>query len=414
MSVLLAMVYGTNTAVLLTTAPLVYGSNYSLVINSIRDRAAVPNEIAANTQASFLALPYAQQDIGSASNTSYLNLASNGVTVVAAGRDLGGLADQANLQYELRTGDFDVSARITGLNWGDLWTKAGLMARESLDTGSRFVASVATPDLNGVFMETRDPAYSPALSLGSFPANYPDTWIRLKRTGNVFSGFASYDGQSWTSLGSVTIAMPAQIYFGLVTSSHSPTQTAMAQFDDITNVTTNITTSPLPNPHEPPGPSSRTTPMAISEIMYKPATRADGRNLEFIELYNSNPFFQDISGYQIVGDNLNYTFPSNTIVAGGSYLVIAASPTDIASVYGITNVLGPYTGSLKKTGTLQMLDEAGAVLLTIPYANLYPWPVAADGTGHSIVLAYPSYGEGDPRAWDISDVAGGSPGVMEC
>ena len=414
MSVLLAMVYGTNTAVLLTTAPLVYGSNYSLVINSIRDRAAVPNEIAANTQASFLALPYAQQDIGSASNTSYLTLASNGVTVVAAGRDLGGLADQANLQYELRTGDFDVSARITGLNWGDLWTKAGLMARESLDTGSRFVASVATPDLNGVFMETRDPAYSPALSLGSFPANYPDTWIRLKRTGNVFSGFASYDGQSWTSLGSVTIAMPAQIYFGLVTSSHSPTQTAMAQFDDITNVTTNITTSPLPNPHEPPGPSSRTTPMAISEIMYKPATRADGRNLEFIELYNSNPFFQDISGYQIVGDNLNYTFPSNTIVAGGSYLVIAASPTDIASVYGITNVLGPYTGSLKKTGTLQMLDEAGAVLLTIPYANLYPWPVAADGTGHSIVLAYPSYGEGDPRAWDISDVAGGSPGVMEC
>ena len=43
----------------------------------------------------------------------------------------------------------------------------------------------------------------------------------------------------------------------------------------------------------------------------------------------------------------------------------------------------------------------------------YPWPVAADGTGHSLVLANPTYGEGDPRAWDISDVVGGSPGRME-
>jgi hypothetical protein len=39
------------------------------------------------------------------------------------------------------------------------------------------------------------------------------------------------------------------------------------------------------------------------------------------------------------------------------------------------------------------------------------WP--PDGTGHSIVLANPTYGEGDPRAWDISDVVGGSPGQMD-
>ena len=37
------------------------------------------------------------------------------------------------------------------------------------------------------------------------------------------------------------------------------------------------------------GPSSRRTPIAITEIMYKPASRTDGRNMEFIELYNSNP-----------------------------------------------------------------------------------------------------------------------------
>ena len=60
------------------------------------------------------------------------------------------------------------------------------------------------------------------------------------------------------------------------------------------------------------------------------------------------------------------------------------------------------------------MDEQSNVLLTVPYSDVYPWPVAADGTGHSIVLANPSYGEGDPRAWDISDVGGRLAGPDGC
>ena len=79
----------------------------------------------------------------------------------------------------------------------------------------------------------------------------------------------------------------------------------------------------------------------------------------------------------------------------------------MANVYGLTtNVFGPYNGSLKHAETLQLLDEQTNVLLTVPYSDVYPWPVAAGGTGHSLVLANPTYGEGDPRAWDISDVVG--------
>jgi CotH kinase protein/Lamin Tail Domain len=163
-------------------------------------------------------------------------------------------------------------------------------------------------------------------------------------------------------------------------------------------------------PHDILGPSSRTTPIAISEIMYKPAPRTDGKNLEFIEIYNSNPWFQDISGYQLTCADMNYTFPAGTTIASNSFIVVAAAPADVESVYGITNVMGPYSGSLKKSETLQLLDEQSNVLLTVPYSNVYPWPVAADGTGHSIILANPTYGEGDSRAWSISDVVGGSPG----
>jgi hypothetical protein len=177
---------------------------------------------------------------------------------------------------------------------------------------------------------------------------------------------------------------------------------------------TNVVVATSVNPHEPLGPSSRKTGIVISEIMWKPAPRTDGNNVEFLELYNSNPFFQDISSYQVTCADMNYTFPTNTRIPSGAFFVLAASPQGIANVYGLTtNVFGPYTGSLKHSETLQLLDEQSNVLLTVPYTDTYPWPVAADGTGHSIVLANPTYGEGDPRAWDISDVVGGSPGQMD-
>ena len=402
-----------NTNVTLTTSLLVYGSNYSIVINRVRDQAAPPNTIASNTLVSFLAMPYAPQDIGNPTIPSTVSLLTNGVNVTAAGNDIGGAADQFGFSYQLRAGDFDVSTRLAGLGLSDLWAKAGLLARETLDPSSRFAAALASPSMNGAFFEYRDPAYSTSIWTGSFPANYPNTWLRLKRAGNQFTAFASYDGQTWTQLGSVTITMPSQIYFGLAVSSHNGGQTTLAQFRDLTEVGANALVGVIVNPHEPLGPSARKSGIVISEIMYKPAPRIDGRNLEFLEIYNSTPFFHDISSYQIVSANMSYTFPSATVIPAGAFFVIAAVPADVQSVYGIANVFGPYTGSLKKSDTLQLLDEQGAVLLTVPYSNVYPWPVAADGSGHSIVLASPTYGEEDPRAWDISDIVGGSPGTME-
>jgi hypothetical protein len=45
-----------NQSVILTTAPLVYGSNYTLIINGVRDQAIPPNTIAPNTPVNFTAV----------------------------------------------------------------------------------------------------------------------------------------------------------------------------------------------------------------------------------------------------------------------------------------------------------------------------------------------------------------------
>jgi hypothetical protein len=398
--------------VVLTTGPLVYGSNYSIVINGVTDVASIPNTIAVNTMVSFLALPDISQDIGSPPVSSSITVVSNGISVTAIGNDFGGYLDQGNFSYQIYSGNFDVCVRVADLGLSDIFAKAGLMAREDLTINGRFAASIATPTMNGCFFEWRDPAGSVANTAGNFPANYPNTWLRLQRVGNTFTGYAGYDGQTWTELGSDTISMSNQVYLGFAVSSDNTNQVTTAQFCDMSNVTNGVIGTQI-NPHDAIGPSSRKTPIVFSKIMWKPAPRTDGKNLEYLELYNSNPWFQDISSYQITCADMNYTFPANTTIPGGGYLVIAAAPADVESVYGITNVMGPYTGSLKHSETLELLDEQINVLLTVPYDDVYPWPVAADGTGHSIVLANPTYGEGDPRAWDISDVIGGFPGQMD-
>ena len=110
---------------------------------------------------------------------------------------------------------------------------------------------------------------------------------------------------------------------------------------------------------------------------------------------------------------MQFVFPTPTAIPARGYLVVAAVPADLQAVYGLANVFGPYTNQLQTSGTVKLYDEQGSLLLQVEYDHAAPWPMGADGTGHSIVLARPSYGEGDPRAWDRSDVAGGSPGAAE-
>jgi hypothetical protein len=173
-----------------------------------------------------------------------------------------------------------------------------------------------------------------------------------------------------------------------------------------------LSVSTRAQPFEPLGQSSRRTSLVISEIMYNPADRPDGKNLEFIELFNSLSTPEDISGWRLDGD-ADFTFPPNTVIPGRSFLVVAQFPADVEQVYGITNVLGPFsnTNSLPNTrGTIQLRNRIGAVFLEAHYDSEAPWPIAADGAGHSLVLARPSYGEKNVEAWAASDSVGGSPG----
>ena len=62
---------------------------------------------------------------------------------------------------------------------------------------------------------------------------------------------------------------------------------------------------------EKPGPSSRRSALVISEVMYHPVPPEDGANLEFIEIYNSHPWWDELGNFRIDGD-VQFTFPADT------------------------------------------------------------------------------------------------------
>ena len=166
---------------------------------------------------------------------------------------------------------------------------------------------------------------------------------------------------------------------------------------------------------EPLGPSTRRGPLVISELMFCPTNRPDGRNLQFIEIYNSNPWYEDIGGWRLSGA-VDYAFPAGTVMQGRTFLVVAPAPADVAAVYGVNNLLGPLEGGgvlPKDSGTIRIRNKQDAIVFEMKYDSQPPYPLAAGGTGHSLVLARPSLGESDPRAWDPSDQFGGTPGTNE-
>ena len=263
----------TQSNVVLNVSAMVEGATYALMVNNVVDASSGRNPIAPNTRMSFTAISYTPAAIGDPQPSGEAIAVPGGLNVSGGGADIGGTTDQFQFNYQPRTGDFDVKVRLDSLSLADAWSKAGVMAREDVGSGARFAGVMATPTISGSFFQFRTAPSAPAASIGSFPANYPAMWLRLKRAGNQFTGYAGWDGENWTTLGSASIAMPATVLLGFAVSSHNTNQTATAAFRDFANViTANDSTTALPA--EPLGQSSRRTGLVISEIMYNPPDRA--------------------------------------------------------------------------------------------------------------------------------------------
>ena len=193
--------------------------------------AGVVAEFAIPTPGGGLPSPWAQQDIGAVGLPGSASYSGGTFTVIGSGTDIEEVSDEFHYVYQSLSGDGTILARVASLQDTDPFAKGGVMIRETLTGDSTHAAMVLTPE-NGVFFQRR--ITTGALTVDTQGASVvAPFWVKVVRSGDTFSGYSSPDGINWTLVGSDTIVMAADVFYGLAVTAHNNTVTCTATFDGV-------------------------------------------------------------------------------------------------------------------------------------------------------------------------------------
>jgi regulation of enolase protein 1 (concanavalin A-like superfamily) len=172
------------------------------------------------------------KDIGSVALAGETLPVTNGVyTIRGAGADIWGASDAFRFNYASLTGDGEIIARVTSVGATNAWAKAGVMIR-SADTANAQHASVFVTPSSGVSFQRRTSTGGSSSSSTAAGLTAP-YWVKVVRVGNVFTGFRSANGTTWTRMASVTISTGTTALFGLAVCSHNTSALCTATFDNV-------------------------------------------------------------------------------------------------------------------------------------------------------------------------------------
>jgi hypothetical protein len=157
--------------------------------------------------------------------------------------------------------------------------------------------------------------------------------------------------------------------------------------------------------------------LRVTEIMYDPPKIADvdGEEFEFIELKNTGKATLDLGGVNF-SNGISFVFTNGTRLAPGGFVVLARNAAKFADKYPGVSIHGIYSGKLDDSGeTLTLRAANGAEIFSFAYDDELPWPVLANGQGHSLVLTDPTLPNNlsSPTSWRASSQPGGSPGAED-
>ena len=173
-------------------------------------------------------------DIGAVGVPGTGNFSQTTGEMQGSGADIWNTADAFYFFRRWWTSDATATVRVQSLEPTHRWAKMGLMFREAPDPGSRHVMLVVSASM-GVAMQyraqTNGTSNNVAITTGT-----PPEWLRLRRSGNTFTGFASEDGVTWRTVGSITLPLDIDTYVGVALTSHDNTTLATGVFDSLSVV----------------------------------------------------------------------------------------------------------------------------------------------------------------------------------
>jgi regulation of enolase protein 1 (concanavalin A-like superfamily) len=252
----------------LTDSGLTSGTTYSYQVAAFD--AAVPANVSAPSAAvnvtTLSASSLTGGDIGAVAATGSSSSSSGTYTLKGSGVDIWGTADSFQFDSQSFTGDGTITARVVSQSPTNAWAKAGVMFREALTATSSFAAVVIAYN-NPPLIEARIGTGASAVAISGTTGKAP-YWVRLTRAGNVFSGYLSPNGTTWTPVGTYTVPMASRLRIGLAVTSHANGAVNTAVFDSVS------ITAPAPAPVVTVAPSMATVTLGATQQFTATVTNA--------------------------------------------------------------------------------------------------------------------------------------------
>ncbi len=318
-----------------------------------------------------LSLPSSQQtaDIGNPAVAGAVAYSQGVYQQRAGGTDIWGTSDQFHYIYQAVSGDVEVIARVKSLGYTDAWAKSGVMIRESLSAGARHASAFATAGSGFAFQRRPDPGGDSQHTAG--PAASAPGWVRLVRTGSRIDAYQSANGTSWTAMGSDTIAMAANVYVGIATTSHNATTATDAVVDSLSIKAVSGTPNQLPQVSIT-SPAGGATFAAGSDVtVTAAASDADGTVARV-------DFFSGSSSLgSVVSQPYTVTWSG---VAAGTYSLTAVAVDNSGGTTTSAPVSIQVTASANKPPTVTLTAPANGATYTAP-ATVSLTASAADSDG---------------------------------
>jgi len=154
-------------------------------------------------------------------------------TMTGSGADILNRADEFHFAYKMFTGAGSIVAKVESVDNTNVWAKAGVTIRETLNPDSAYAMMVVTPS-SGVLFQRRRGTGGTSVNTNATGIVAP-YWVKIERdlAGN-FRAYSSADGSTWQMLGfSEPIQMGANVYIGLAVTSYDVALTCQAVFSNI-------------------------------------------------------------------------------------------------------------------------------------------------------------------------------------
>ncbi len=165
-----------------------------------------------------LPAPWQNMDIGPVGIAGSASVADGNWTLRASGLDIWNSSDQFHYVYQPCSGDVEIIARVSSVQYTHDWAKYGVMIRESLDADSTNAFVGITP-MKTTFQ--RRTVTGSTTTSTTITGDTAPRWVKLTRVGNTFTGYNSTDGVNWTTINSDTVSMSSDVYIGLAALSHN-------------------------------------------------------------------------------------------------------------------------------------------------------------------------------------------------